>query len=798
MAGRTRATVTRELQILATIGRILSDTLDPVEFLAGTLRELLAALGLGAGAVYLVQGEEFVLVAHDGLSPEFVRATARLPKDHHRLGPALTAGDLTIATDLRSPVADAEGVRLVAYAPLTAGAGPLGLLAVGRRDERALTPADRAVLRVAASQLGLALGQAVRHQETRELLERHRMLLDTDLVGIVVIQDGKLSYANTGCAKISGYGIEELLGRDPLSLVHPEDRGFVGRNLERRLAGEDVPPSYRFRGIRRDGAVAHVEINARRIAYHGRPAVQVAIRDVTEEGRAAWLRESFLAVGSEILAAKDVTGILARVAQAVVDLSPFRRAVISVYDLDHDPPLAGPVKHVCTAGLSPEEEQALRAQGGLSPERRALAFQEEFRVGRSYHVPHDRVPWDPDLGLRGRVGAEGFHPDDFLFIPLRGRAGIIGHVSVDEPAVSGDSIWAMLAPIELFADLAALAAERIVEYENLHRHKEWLRGAHRIAQELARYATVEDLSHGVLATLQREVRYEYGAVMLVDRDELVTAAVASDLLNRRVEAGDRIPLREGITGWVAANRKPLRVNDVSQDPRYVVGHPAMRSELAVPIALGDEVIGVLNIESTVRGRFASEDEEFLVAVAAQLAVAIRSLRAQEELREVAIRDPLTGLYNRRFLAEVLDRELERSRRYGHPMSVLMMDLDHFRLVNNRFGHRRGDEVLRQIAGILQANVRAADTVFRYGGDELVVLLPETDGRAAEAATRLRQAVRAWSRTAGFEFEIGLSIGISTHDPRHPRTAAELLEEADQRMYEDKRSRLPTVQPRARS
>jgi diguanylate cyclase (GGDEF)-like protein/PAS domain S-box-containing protein len=791
MAGNRRSAVTHELQILATIGRILSETLDPVEFLAGALRELLAAFGLSGGAVYLLQGEEFVLVAHEGLSPEFVRATARLPRDHHRLGPALAAEDLTIASDLRSPLAATEGVRLVAYAPLCCAAGPLGVLAVGRRDEQAMTGRERTVLRVAASQLGLALGQAVRHQETRELLQRHRMLLDTDLVGITVVQAGKIVYANAGLAKISGYGIQDLVGRDPLSLVHPEDRDLVRRNLERRLAGEDVPASYRFRGIRGDGTAAHVETNARRITYHGHSAVQVTLRDVTEEEAAGQLRRSFLSVGSEILAARDVVAVLAKVAQAVVDLSPFRRAAISVYDLHHDPPLAGQVKVVACAGLTSEEEQALRAQGGMSPERRALAFREEFRVGRSYHIPHDRLPWEPDLGLRGRVGAEGFHPNDFLFIPLRGRAGIIGHLSVDEPVTSGAPIWTMLPAIEMFADLAALAVERIVEYEDLLRHKEWLRGAHLIAQDLSRYTTVESLCQGVLTILKRELRYEYGVILLVDGDELAIVGAESDVPDYRVGVGERFSFRDGIVGWVAANRAPLRVNDVSLDPRYLVGHPAVRSELAVPVVLGEDLVGVINVESTTRGRFQPEDEEFLIAVAAQLAVAIRSLRAQAELREVAIRDPLTGLYNRRFFGEVLDRELERSRRYGHPVGVLMIDLDHFRLVNNRFGHQKGDEVLCQIARILVANVRAVDTVFRYGGDELVVLLPETNGRAMEAATRLRQAVQAWSKTTGFEFEIGLSIGISTYDPCHPRSAAEILEEADQRMYQDKRSRFPS-------
>jgi len=791
MPRRTGGKADQEIQVLATIGRVLTETLDPTEFLDKVLRELLVALGLGAGAVYILRGEEFALAAHHGLSPEFIHATARLPKDHHRLGRAVATGDLVVASDLQSPLAVAEGVRQIAYVPLIAREAPLGVLAVGCHDARDFSPADAAILKVTASQLGLALGQALLHRETEELLERHREILDTDLVGIFVIQGGKLVYASAGCERIAGYAPDELVGRDPLTLMHPEDREGAGQNLARRLAGEHVVPHYRARVVRKDGSIAHGELSGRRVLYREQPAVQVVMRDVTGEEESARLQRNFLAVASDLLAAGDVAGILSRVAQTVVDLSPFRRAVISVYDLDHDPPLDGPVKHVFSAGLSREEEQTLLAQGGLSPERRALVFREEFRVGQSYHVPHDRVPWNPDLGLRGRHGASGFHPNDFLFIPLRGRRGILGHISVDDPVTAGAPIWQMLPPVELFANLAALALERTAEYEDLHRHKEWLRGANLIAQELARYETVEELARGVLAVLKREVRYEYGAILLVDRDELVMVAVESELPDRLVGVGHRLSFGQGIVGWVAEHGTPLRINDVSQDPRYLVGHPAMRSELAVPLTLGNEILGVVNIESAVLNRFTSEDEEFLGAVAAQLAVAIRSLRAQNKLREISIRDPLTGLYNRRFFGEILDRELERSRRYGHPVSILMMDLDHFRLVNNRFGHQKGDEVLCQIARVVLANVRAVDMVFRYGGDELVVLLPETNGRAAEAAARLRQSVQSWSKTTGFEFVIGLSIGISTYDPRHPRSATELLEEADQRMYQDKRARSPS-------
>ncbi|MCR4391788.1 MAG: diguanylate cyclase [Candidatus Acetothermia bacterium] len=778
-----------ELATLAAVGRVLTRALEPAELVGEALAELLPALGLDLGAVYLLQGEEFVLVAQRGLSPGFARAAARHPKDHPILGQVVRTGTPIATDDSTSPHAIREGIKHAVYFPLIAKGSPLGVLAMGHRSGRKLAPKELVLLEAAAAQLGLALGQAEAHREAMELLERHKLLVENELVGIYVIQDGRLAYVNAGFCRMSGYAKEELLGRDPLELVHPEDRERVRENLARRLRGDTALPSYRFRGLRKDGSTAHVEVFAQRIAYGGQPAVQGILHDITWEAEAERLRKSLLEVAGEILAAGDVGHILRRVAQAIVDHSPFQRAAVSLYDLTAEPPLAGPVVQVYSAGLTPAEERELLAQGGLSPQHRQAAFHERFRISCSYYIPHDEVPWEPTLGIPGRASQDGWHPDDFLLIPLRGKRGIIGHISVDDPTTPRAPTLGMLEPLEVFADLAAVAVERAAELEELRRHKEWLRGAFRIAQELTRYPTLNELVQGVLDILKRELRYEYGVVLLADGDGLLVAAADSSLPGRRFDVGHRFPLDQGIIGWVVEHREPALINDVAHDPRYVMGHPDVRSELAVPIQLGSELIGVLNIESTVRNRFRIEDQEFLSTVASLLAVAIDVLRTREELKQIAIHDPLTGLYNRRYLTEVIERELERSRRYGHPLTLLMLDLDHFRTVNNRFGHKRGDEVLREISDLLVKNVRSADMVFRYGGDEFMVLMPETGSRAEEVVSRLREAVREWSQSSGFDFEIGISVGMSVWRPEDGRRVEDVLEEADHRMYLDKGYRL---------
>lgn|GEM_PF-4050697 len=302
-----------------------------------------------------------------------------------------------------------------------------------------------------------------------------------------------------------------------------------------------------------------------------RPKVQGILRDVTWE--AERLRRSLLAAAQEILTAPSLEAVLQRTAQAVIQHW-------------HQPPLLGPVVALATAGLTPEEEEKLRSQGGLRPEQRVLAFQEEFRLSRSYYIPYDRVPWDEEVGIPGRRASPGWHPDDFLLIPLRGRAGIIGHISLDEPVTPKEPTLEMLEPLEVFADLAAIAAERAFQMEELQRHKEWLQGA-----------TVPELLAGALEILRREVRYEFGAVLLKDGEELVVVGSHSDFSGPRYSLGQRLPIGKGVVGWVAQNRRPLRLDHVLQDPRYIPAHPEIQSELAVPIVFGTELLGVLDVES---------------------------------------------------------------------------------------------------------------------------------------------------------------------------------------------------------
>jgi diguanylate cyclase (GGDEF)-like protein len=157
----------------------------------------------------------------------------------------------------------------------------------------------------------------------------------------------------------------------------------------------------------------------------------------------------------------------------------------------------------------------------------------------------------------------------------------------------------------------------------------------------------------------------------------------------------------------------------------------------------------------------------------------------EQVKSDAIHDALTGLYNRRHFNLRLDEDLNRSRRYGKPLSLLLCDLDHFKSINDLQGHRKGDEVLRQVSALVRRTVRQVDLVFRWGGDEIAILLPETEPAEAQlVARRIREVVLELGKDMGCP--LGVSIGIASH-PDHGRDAEALLSAADSAMYAAKRS-----------
>jgi diguanylate cyclase (GGDEF)-like protein len=238
---------------------------------------------------------------------------------------------------------------------------------------------------------------------------------------------------------------------------------------------------------------------------------------------------------------------------------------------------------------------------------------------------------------------------------------------------------------------------------------------------------------------------------------------------------------DGIVERVASTGKPEYATDVRQEPGYADASPRARSEAALPLIVGAEVIGVLAIGSAENDAFRAEGRPVLEAFGTLAALAISRAQRDEELRGLAIRDALTGLVNHRGLWEALDREIAHATRLGQSISAILFELDGFKRVNDRYGHLRGDDVLRSVADILKGASRGSDIVARFGGDEFVVVFPQMPkATAVEVAERIRGQVE--ELTLGFP--LAASMGVAGF-PEDGLTTDALLEAADRAMYRAK-------------
>ncbi len=217
--------------------------------------------------------------------------------------------------------------------------------------------------------------------------------------------------------------------------------------------------------------------------------------------------------------------------------------------------------------------------------------------------------------------------------------------------------------------------------------------------------------------------------------------------------------------------------------------------ISLPIVAADEILGLLSLCFHHESEHDATEEDavkakqtVLMRVARHYALSLANLRLREQLKREAIHDPLTGLYNRRYMEEALQREMHRAKRHQAQIGILMLDIDRFKLFNDLYGHKVGDAVLRELGAFLRMNVRREDIVCRYGGEEFLVILPNTPlENARQRAEALRSSVRQLTISCqGQSFHITLSIGVAAF-PEHGLEIADVVHRSDLALYQAKES-----------
>ena len=250
---------------------------------------------------------------------------------------------------------------------------------------------------------------------------------------------------------------------------------------------------------------------------------------------------------------------------------------------------------------------------------------------------------------------------------------------------------------------------------------------------------------------------------------------------------------ESLARWVIEHGEPLVIQDVNQDERIDPGSKdAFFAEpcsvVCMPVRTGGKVLGIMQLVN-IDMQVYKPSEMLLQALADYAAIAIENARAVNRIQELSITDDCTGLYNARHLFTVLSEELHRSERFGYEFSLLFLDLDHFKEVNDEYGHLIGSKLLGQVGLCLRENLRLVDAAFRYGGDEFAILLPQTGKDAALlVARRLMTMFRTkeWLAGHGFTLRLRASIGIACY-PADATTPQAMVHRADELMYQVKQA-----------
>jgi len=234
--------------------------------------------------------------------------------------------------------------------------------------------------------------------------------------------------------------------------------------------------------------------------------------------------------------------------------------------------------------------------------------------------------------------------------------------------------------------------------------------------------------------------------------------------------------------------------DPRNHPRNRCIHAGYASVALVPIRAKSKIVGLLQLNDHRKSLFSLSDIEQLEGIATHIGEALIRRQYEEELTHMARHDPLTGALNRYALDEVLQREASRSSRYAHLIGFLMIDVNRFKEINDRFGHAMGDKVLQGVATVIQGSIRESDVLVRYGGDEFLVVLPETDGESIAVKSRILAEVARRNETNPLlAFPVTLAVGAYHWAPGSGLTIDQALAEADRRMYEDKRALPPSLE-----
>lgn len=395
-----------------------------------------------------------------------------------------------------------------------------------------------------------------------------------------------------------------------------------------------------------------------------------------------------------------------------------------------------------------------------------------------------RPVYVPDVGKDPRYISSARKTVSELAIPLMVRDEVMGVLDcqTEKQDYFDEETIDLLT---LFSTQASMALQNAQLYSLERRRASQLEAINAIAQQTTAVLDLKELLSKVCVLIQHAFHVSHVSVLLKDEEDLVLRAHHGSL-TPRIPEGGRLSAVTGLWGRTLETGKTLIEDDVKATPDHIGFYEETGSRMCIPLVSFGQTLGVLVLDSAQVGAFNVNDTQPLESMADICATAIQNAHYVERVKQLAYLDGLTGIFNRRFFELRIAEEIERARRFGTGMAVIMVDIDQFKRLNDEFGHLLGDEVLRQVSSIFHQQLRKIDVVCRYGGEEFAILLSQTDtSHALGVADKLRRLVEGW-QFPGVPRPVTISAGAATC-PDHGSTRDELVKAADSGLYAAKQA-----------
>lgn len=467
------------------------------------------------------------------------------------------------------------------------------------------------------------------------------------------------------------------------------------------------------------------------------------------------------------------------------------QAVLSTFDLDEVLSQILTImrdyfhlQHVAILLLDPET-QTLRARSHAGWNKQSEDLHIPLGRGLIGNAAKLRRPlYAPDVSTDPRYIATIPTTRSELAVPLLVRNQVVGVLDCQSDEANFFSTET-IDLLTLFSTQASIALQNAKLYSQERRRAAQLEAINTLSRQTTAVLEMDELLEKACSIVLQAFPVDHVAILLLEDERLVFRAHKGQL-TPLFHPGGEIPPGAGLSGRALDLTRTVIENDVASVSGYFPGFVETKSEMCLPLVSLGEMIGVLALESAHLGAFERQDVQPLESVADICATAIQNARYFDRIRQMAYVDGLTGIFNRRYFEMRVSEEIERARRYDNVLALVMVDIDHFKRLNDEFGHLLGDEVLRQIGAMFTQNLRKSDIVCRYGGEEFVLLMPQTTiDSAAAAADKVRRTVETFS-FPGVPRPVTISSGVASF-PADGDSRDALVLSADRALYSAKQA-----------